>query len=436
MNKFFRLASLAYVLLALLQFNAIPYVNAQVRALSDPEFDQALNLYQQGDYRNALPLFKHSSDIFPEDPTSSYYYAITLQRVGYLDKAVAKYQQLLDRFPDTEEGRRALTALYSLSPAYAQRWRAAHKDIGISSSNTDGVAPDIWTGLNVMTKADTWHYNLVDGKMIIDARIHGKNTKAIFDPKAKLSTIGRNNMRALLMADAETYGKTEKDPIWTALASVGRFHRKGFPFHITDSQTVPVLGSQFVRDYKVTINPAQHAIQIAWRPEKPNEEKQRISQNFRTDFFEVPFHRERPVDGNLGMMIVNVGVDGSNVPMEFSMSGTMTMSTAQLRQIDPSYFDVGDPEVSMSGTLMTTERVVQLKRVTLGKITKYKVPCNVLDFNSARYQAYKYDYSQYPRLGSDFAQGWEIKVDEKRQVINFSKRSEVGTHIDGNRVSP
>lgn len=136
--------------------------------------------------------------------------------------------------------------------------------------------------------------------------------------------------------------------------------------------------------------------------------------------FDVPYKAEN------GQMRVTAQIDGKNVECYFVGSGSLTLGSDQIRDIDATYLDQAsepnlvDANPDNSNILTkTSTRTVQIRSVRLGPLQASNYPCTIYDVVN-RYGGY-WPSSSLPSLGADLARGWRWEVNPSRRVIHFLK---------------
>ena len=94
-------------------------------AQADNSYSQALQLYNQQNYRAAADLFDRSARSQSNPATAYYYEALCRQQVGDFARAKQLYKYLCDNYSSSREGQYAAEALRRLDPNGARGSPAA-----------------------------------------------------------------------------------------------------------------------------------------------------------------------------------------------------------------------------------------------------------------------------------------------------------------------
>lgn len=136
--------------------------------------------------------------------------------------------------------------------------------------------------------------------------------------------------------------------------------------------------------------------------------------------FDVPYKAEN------GQMRVTAQIDGKNVDCYFVGSGSLTLGSDQIRDIDATYLDQAsepnlvDANPDNSNILTrTSTRTVLIRSVRLGPLQASNYPCTIYDVVN-RFGGY-WPSSSLPSLGADLARGWRWEANPSRRVIHFLK---------------
>lgn len=136
--------------------------------------------------------------------------------------------------------------------------------------------------------------------------------------------------------------------------------------------------------------------------------------------FEVPYKAE---GGNIR---VTISIDGKNVDVYWGGSGTFSMTSAQLREIDPNYLDkLSDADVSEvpneNSNIIMRKAVsnVSLRTVRLGQAQANNVTCTITDYISRIGMVYA--GNGLPVLGQDTFKDWHWEINPGRRVLHFMK---------------
>lgn len=136
--------------------------------------------------------------------------------------------------------------------------------------------------------------------------------------------------------------------------------------------------------------------------------------------FDVPYKAEN------GQMRVTAQIDGKNVDCYFVGSGSLTLGSDQIRDIDATYLDqASEPNLVEANPdnsnilTRTSTRTVLIRSVRLGPLQASNYPCTIYDVVN-RFGGY-WPSSSLPSLGADLARGWRWEANPSRRVIHFLK---------------
>jgi len=406
---------------------------ASGQILADPNKEYALQLFNSGDLRKSMPLLRKQHQDNPYDSTSAYLYAVSLHRLGYKALATHEYEQILSRFPRTDASRLSQTALAQLAPAFLSQWRAIHPNTDyVGTARPWDVAPDLGNPVNQLASQDSWIFDRHGASMVVDAFIAVGGCRAIIDPQANRSSMGRNTLKAL-GSPAINYDRGAADPIMKTTVSVGAVHRVSFPMHLVSSQTMPILGKDYLRGFAYRIDPKQSRIILVRKSDasaddiatgqstmykiRPETNGAMLQTATEQKWTEISISKVKD------MFIGSVYVDGTQVAMQVNGSDSSCLfSTAQISAINSDYLNGGNSQQQLTGTTLTTTSSVLLRSVRLGPISANNVPAQIVDTSSARFQANQVGTSEYPVLGSAIWDGWDHVIDEKKMVIKVRKK--------------
>jgi Flp pilus assembly protein TadD len=82
-------------------------------------FESGLRLYNTGKYSEAYPLLKKAAADRPNDPRALYLLAVSSHKAGRMEEARTRYRNVVQRFPSSEAGSLANSALVAMDPGFA-----------------------------------------------------------------------------------------------------------------------------------------------------------------------------------------------------------------------------------------------------------------------------------------------------------------------------
>ena len=400
---------------------------ALTQVLASPLYDQGMEAFNAGQYSRSQQIFKQCLTYDAHDPANMYMYALCCQKLGQTQQAVSMYKEILNRFPDSAASIRAQSAMAALAPGYLKSWSAKQVGRGIPTGG-QGVAPDLFKFERYLPPHDLWHFERLNGRMVVDCMIAKIQFKAEIDPKSEFSYIGVNQFRDAGMNMVDV--KDEDRQINRCDVDVANLHRQQFPMHLVNRREgPPVLGQDFLRNYATTVNNAKGTIYLQRISSKPELNTKRDNPVY--DYFEVPYRKEGGnavgaaallPNANLGQIIVTVYVDNSAVAMTLGGADISQFSPDQIRQINPGYLEEASENTTSEGSTAFQNvytGMVKIKYMRLGKIDRRQVPARIVETGNARFQALRYAGSPYPNLGTSFYAGWKLQLDDKRLMAKF-----------------
>ena len=140
--------------------------------------------------------------------------------------------------------------------------------------------------------------------------------------------------------------------------------------------------------------------------------------NQKTDSFEIPYTPEN------GHLKVSADVDNTRLDMWFEpRETTCVFSREQLAAISNDYVlnlnpTVTEPNANM---VVTSTAPFVIKRVTLGKITRFNLPGMVFSYYHPNFQAAAWGSTDRPTLAGSVAVGWKVDVLQTERKIRFTK---------------
>jgi tetratricopeptide (TPR) repeat protein len=387
-------------------------------------FQRGYVLFQKNDLKNALPFLEKGVEDDPRNSDCLYYYALTLHKLGRKQDAVENYRRLMISFPGTIQAHMAKVGLKGLDPH-------AYKSIqssGVLGSDKDSTAAKIpatyadplvddqgyFRGSNQLQLNVRLPYTVRNGKPVLDV-IFDRNwpAQAYVDFSRPVGYMPVRLAPKLLPGVKVTTKPVE------ITVGVGQYTRSQQKIQfVNSSDPIPTLGKDFFEGYDVRMNQQQGVIELAL---KPVQHKISLKRD-KGELFEVPYW----TDGTNILVEVDFGSGRRAKVTLREPTPVWHFNRAQWDQIGPdtSYLseitsipEANDPYV------IVTRQTATLRYVKLGLIEKMNEGAEIVDQSNARNPAlWQYNVKPNPLMPPGFYAGWDMRVDDRRRVVMFSRR--------------
>lgn len=383
---------------------------------------QALMLFQQGKFKEALPLFEKIARDKPNDANALYYYALTLHRSGRVNEAKLKYSELVSRFPNSPAAQQAVKILIpprvsTLVPPKSQvRSFSGSQRFDTSTQNSENGSTDY----SQLPQEARIYFRREGNSLHVDAQLNNRPITMVFDTGAEACIFGKNHLKELGIAPpqgapigmASGVGDGGNVPIWTTTVDmkVGPIVRKNMTILVQENlPSEPLLGQTFFKDFRYTIDNGANSIHFAIKQRSPSVYASRSHSPSTTtaDAYAVPF----TLEGN--EMIVNAQVNGKTIPMIFDTGASTTVFTmSHIRQLGISIPEDEVEQERHRGIAGETSGIgFPVSRLRLGPIEKSNFRISVTE-----------GMSGHPLLGQTFYGDWQYSIDNANKLIHFLRR--------------
>ena len=173
-------------------------LGSPVLADDDGTFQCGVRLYNSGKYVNAVKYFEAARKEAPYDARIVYYEGLTHHKMGQLAAARSCYQQVVDKFPDSDAAELAKQGLGTI-------------DFGSGYDRPGGTLAKLdHLRMDIVPAEATISCRELDGKPVVDATVDGRKISFLVDASAQNTTIGIDLVRAYSLNDVPLNGKTAK----------------------------------------------------------------------------------------------------------------------------------------------------------------------------------------------------------------------------------
>lgn len=365
---------------------------------SAQEFSQALALYQQKEFKRAIPFFQKAQYKSSTAAKALYYEALCYHHLGNWVLAQVSYRRVVKDFPNSQEAKSALAVLAKLNPK---------SGVKQALQPLEDEREAEYKNLPAETKV-SYEPIAGDPRFSVPVKINGVSTKMMFDTgaavticprrwldaqKIKVKTSGRNQRLGGILGDIYTKTGTVK-------LTVGAITRT-MPVYVVEdsdnnSNTPPLLGQTFFKDFEYqidTINRTLHLKKLKTLKQKTA--RAPLYKNFGKNA--VPYYQEN------NHIILTVEIEGRECEMILDTGDPyMTFSEQQFAQLNLSHTRIG----RFSGG---NRSILMINTVKIGSIEKHHVPAVVYPSSPVK----------RPILGQAFLEGLKYTLDPVNHVINF-----------------
>ncbi len=363
-------------------------------------FDAGVAAFGKGNYKSASEYMELHIKEDPQDSMALYYLALSFQKLGDYPKYQDTVQRLLKQFPKSKAAAMA---------------KAHQAEAPIQVPQNLGQATDL--------PRETWiPFNKVGRALVVEGRVNKHPMRMIFDTGAEtcLLTVDHLKDMGIPVPEGKPHGlgagvgKNKPVPIWIKHLdlSVGRIERKNFPVIISPiPMEYPLLGIKFFKGYDYTVDNKNESILFKLKSDvtPPTIAANSaltvdLSGNY---VYNVPFTRQGET------IIVSVSINGKQAQMIFDTGAEVCMFTSQqLRDLGIDY-NVNSPYMMLRGVSgVTRASTCLLESVKLGPIDRKNVLCGITDDA----------LTSRPLLGQNFFQSWQFTIDDRNNVIRFTKK--------------
>lgn len=395
---------------ALIALAAALFLSAQATVFcADQYYDAGLKSFQAKKYKEAAAYFEASIKNQPWESNTLYYCALAYHYGGDFKKAAERYGDCVERFPGTQACTSGLAALKVIDPQYLQRKAAAvaaavaaSKNLGGSAGGgTGSLAEDKGTVEGDQSRV---LFRLSGSDKVVNVRINGRNTVAIFDPNSETTSFSRSQLSSLAINPEK--GATQM----RCEVGLGTVTRKNFPLTVDDSGAPAKIGNSFLDAFTVNLNESAKSIDLKRRAATGGGASSAIA-----------FSKEGK------NLLINGEVNGRQVRMIFDPDGQgITMTAAQAKAAGLKVDDAdavhqspgegpqrGDPNWVPPEDRGTAPKLLNV-RMKLGPVEKPSTSCQIIEQGGG----------SYPKMGADFitGNGYKFDVDYKTSKILLTRK--------------
>ena len=380
------------------------------------KLEDAVKLYNNRQYREALPLLEAQVKANPADAYAAYYAALAYQQLGNMNSARYYYKIVATVSPTSQIGGYAKTILSKIDPSFvgSASSSASRESTSLGStraatvSSTTAIDPRLPKECDVRCRKER-------GSVVVTPTLNGRPIDMVFDTGAPGIVLGKDQLESLGIKAPSgqpagvTGGSSNTNEIkyWEMMATVklGPIEKE-MPIEILETNdSQPLFGQTFFKEFDYTIDQGGGSIHFR--------QKGLGSAGKDRNAYSVPFEFRKA--GN--RIIVTVEINGRPGKAMFdtgnSANAICFTSDKQARK-----FGVTIPEdarisyhsgVSGRGQV----RIFTVGHVRMGPIDESNVECSVNQDG---------DDDDLPLLGEPFWKNYQYTIDMNTKQIHFVRR--------------
>ena len=380
-------------------------------AFAEQYYDAGLKSFKAKNFTDAARYFEVSIKNAPWESNAFYYCALSYHYLKDYKKAADKYSDCAARFPGTEAGNSAATALKALDPNYQQHKKSEQAADASAAAKAPQFNPAAGASAGASQDKGSIEgqpqtrvfYRINDRDKVVDVRINGHATRAIFDNIGEGTTFSRQQLASLGIALPASTTETKVQ------VDLGSITRKNFPITVEDTALPARIGNSFLDAFNVEVNDSAKTIDL----------RRKSGGAAGGAATGIGFTR----DGK--NLLVSVEINGHTTSMVFDpeASGEMVFTTQQAKSVGLKVDD-GDAEQKIApirgteGWVPPEDRPAPAKmlsvRMKLGPIEQHGVACKVVETGGPK----------KPTFGPDFisSNGYKFEIDYKSNKIALTRK--------------
>ncbi|MBX9572010.1 MAG: hypothetical protein K2X77_24165 [Candidatus Obscuribacterales bacterium] len=378
-------------------------------AYADAYADQGMKLFNQKSYAKAAAYFEESIKNVPWESQPYYYAALSYHYQRDFKKATEKYALLVEKFPGTEACNNAVAALNQISPNYfAKKSGGGTGSTGKTAAGAAGASAAASTAEDKGTVEGQPQARISfrknQGDNVIDVRINGRSTRAIFDPNTENTTFSRQQLQALAIQVPK--GSSE----FKGEIDLGGVVRKNAPISVDDSGAPAKIGHSFLEAFTYKVDEVSKFIDIK---RKAGAAVRGSELSFARDGKDIVVSVE--VNGRSASMIYDTqGSEGIEMNSKHAKAMGLRVDEAEERKTDPNEGPQrGDPNWVPPEDRPSGPKHMSV-RMKFGPIEKTGVNCAIAETSTAK----------YPKFSASAVNdgSWVIDIDYKANKLRFTKK--------------
>ncbi len=193
----------------------------------DGTFQCGVRLFDCGRYPSAMKYFEAAAKEQPYDARVPYYEGLCQHRMGHIAAARSFYQQVVDKFPDSDAAEMAKKGLGNVD------YGSGYDRPGGSLAKLDKLRMD------VVPQSATINCQELNGKPVVVVSVDGKKISFIVDPGANNTFIGSDLVRSNALNDTPISAKQNKAGKGAGEGKTGKEAKETPSASTPDSKTAP-----------------------------------------------------------------------------------------------------------------------------------------------------------------------------------------------------
>ncbi|MBX9940696.1 MAG: retroviral-like aspartic protease family protein [Candidatus Obscuribacterales bacterium] len=394
---------------------------------ADSKLQEAIKLYNNKQYKEALFLFEEVIKVNPQDAYASYYAAMASQQTGNMSAAKRYYKTVYNLQPNGQLGGYAKSVLLKVDPAsVTSSGTGTESGAGLTGlkagegrRTTPGAADS--QGESGTPKFDprypkefTVRCRKEHGSIMVTPTLDGRPVDMVFDTGAPGITIGKEQLEAIGLRvpsgkpDGVTGGAANASLInfWDMKTKVklGPVEKEMNLCVLESNSSPPLFGQTFFKQFDYTID--QGGGSIFFRQKGLAQSKDRNAYSVPFEFIKL---------GN--RIVVTVEINGRPGKVMFD-TGNSASAIKFHSEEQAQKYGLKVPEDAAVGYTQGVSgrgrvRIFPINRVKLGPIDQANVECAVNDEGHD---------GTLPLLGEPFWKNYQYTIDMDNKQIHFVRR--------------
>ena len=380
--------------------------------------EDAVKLYNNKQYREALPLLEQQVKANPSNAYAAYYAALAYQQLGNMNSAKYYYKMVVTASPTSQIGGYAKTILSKIDPGLSSSASSSASRDSTSPGSTRAATVSSTTAIDPrLPKECDVRCRKERGAVVVTPTLNGRPIDMVFDTGAPGVVLGKEQLEAIGIkapngAAAGQSGGAANSSLqdyWVMNAKVklGPIEKE-MPIEILDTNhTSPLLGQSFFKEFDYTIDQGGGNIHFRQKGLGGGAKDRNA--------YSIPFEFLGEKYGN--RIVVTIEINGRPAKVMFDTGNSANAlkfhTPAQVEKYGlkiPDDAEIGYTRgVSGNGRV----RIFRVGRVKLGPIDEMNVSCAVNDDGHD---------GTLPLLGEPFWKNYQYTIDMNTKQIHFVRR--------------